>query len=266
MIQRPSQRVAVFIDTQNMYHSAKHLYGSRVNFTALVEAAVGNRELVRAIAYVAKSKTGEETAFFEALTSNGIELKVKDVQEFASGEKKADWDVGMAVDAMAISSRVDVVVLVTGDGDFIPLVQYLKANGIICEALAFGSSTNNQLREVVDHFVDLSENPTQFLLHSRHHPAVNQPKLPLTPRATPRPKPTSLETVFEPLELDFSPALEPHSTLLSVPTGGGGSNIRHPILVAPTTKPRASKPTPPPLESTSSSTLSPKGRNIRITF
>ena len=67
MIKRPEQRVAVFIDTQNMYHSAKHLYDARVNFSAVVEAAVGGRRAMRVIAYVAKSKTGEEQALFEAL-------------------------------------------------------------------------------------------------------------------------------------------------------------------------------------------------------
>lgn len=261
MIQRPSQRVAVFIDTQNMYHSAKHLYGSRVNFPALVEAAVGNRELVRAIAYVAKSKTGEETAFFEALTSNGIELKVKDVQEFASGEKKADWDVGMAVDAMAISSRVDVVVIVTGDGDFIPLVQYLKANGIVCEAVAFGSSTNNQLREVVDHFLDLSENPTQFLLHSRHRlPPVATPKV--KPSSSPRARVLSKEeadaieevTSFEPLDLQLdlppvAPNLKPPAPDLKSPRGR---------------KPPVSSTLP--FEDSETDMPSPKGRNIRVTF
>ncbi len=260
MIQRPSQRVAVFIDTQNMYHSAKHLYGSRVNFPALVEAAVGNRELVRAIAYVAKSKTGEETAFFEALTSNGIELKVKDVQEFASGEKKADWDVGMAVDAMAISSRVDVVVIVTGDGDFIPLVQYLKANGIVCEAVAFGSSTNNQLREVVDNFIDLGENPTQFLLHSRHRlpPVVTKTKPTAPPRVRILSKEESdaIDSVFEPLNLDA-----PSSPDTQFPILDTSSSSSKP--------PRGRKPPTSstlPFEDSETDMPSPKGRNIRVTF
>ncbi len=170
MIKRPEQRVAVFIDTQNMYHSAKHVYGARVNFAALVGAAVENREIIRAIAYVAKSKTGEESAFFEALVQNGIELKIKDVQEFASGQKKADWDVGMTVDAIAISQHVDVVILATGDGDFVPLVEYLHAHGVLCEVAAFGESTNSRLREVADSFLDLSSDPDQFLIrpHAKH--------------------------------------------------------------------------------------------------
>jgi uncharacterized LabA/DUF88 family protein len=167
MIQRPDQRVAVFIDTQNMYHSAKHVFNSKVSFSALVEAVVGSRMISRAIAYVAKSKGGDESAFFEALLASGIELKIKDVQEFASGAKKADWDVGMAVDAISISSKVDVIVLATGDGDFVPLVEYLKAHGVICEVAAFAESTNARLREVADAFTDLSSEPDRFLIGYR---------------------------------------------------------------------------------------------------
>ena len=166
---RADQRVAVFIDAQNMYHSAKHLYGARVNFAALVDAAAAGRPVIRAVAYVAKSKTGEEQGFFEALLQNGIQLKIKDVQEFASGEKKADWDVGMAVDAMSIAPRVDAIVLVTGDGDFVPLVEYLRGHGVLCEVAAFAESTNAKLREIADNFLDVSSDPEQFLIQSRNH-------------------------------------------------------------------------------------------------
>jgi len=170
MIQRPDQRVAVFIDAQNLYHSAKHVHNSHVNFSSLVETAVGSRQIVRAIAYVAKSKTGEENAFFEAMLQSGIELKIKDVQEFSSGAKKADWDVGMAVDAIALSPKVDAVVLATGDGDFVPLVEYLKGHGVICEVAAFSESTNQRLREVCDAFMDLSEEPETFLMGGSSKP------------------------------------------------------------------------------------------------
>lgn len=172
LTQRPDQRVAVFIDTQNMYHSAKHIYNRKVNFAALVEAAVGPRVLVRAIAYVAKSKDNTEQAFFDALQQQGIELKIKDVQEFASGAKKADWDVGMAVDAISVSPKVDVVVLVTGDGDFCPLVEYLKGHGVICEVAAFKESTNARLREIADAFLDLSEDSERFLIKDSRRPVA----------------------------------------------------------------------------------------------
>lgn len=167
MFKRPDQRVAIFIDTQNMYHSAKHIFSARVNFPAVVAAAVGDRRVIRALAYVAKSKTGEEQAFFEALTQNGIELKMKDVQEFASGQKKADWDVGMTVDAIEIAPKVDVVILVTGDGDFVPLVEHLQSRGVLCEVVAFEASTNAKLKESTGSFLDLASDPDLFLIRPR---------------------------------------------------------------------------------------------------
>jgi len=140
-----------------------------------VETAAAGRPIIRAIAYVAKSKTGEEQAFFDALTQSGIELKIKDVQEFASGEKKADWDVGMAVDAMSIAPRVDTVILATGDGDFVPLVEYLRGHGVRCEVVAFAESTNNRLREAADSFLDVSANSEQFLIHAHGPRPKNGP-------------------------------------------------------------------------------------------
>src|SRR5574343_372090 len=123
-------RVAVFFDIQNLYHSAKNLYQARVNFKEVLKTAVANRKLVRAIGYVVKSETAEgEMSFFEALEKIGIELRTKDLQIFPGGMKKADWDVGMAVDAIRFSPSVDAIVLATGDGDFIPLIEYLRRNG-----------------------------------------------------------------------------------------------------------------------------------------
>lgn len=171
MIKHLAQRVAVLVDAQNMYHSAKHLYGARLNFGKTVETAVAGRPMVRAIAYVAKSKTGEESAFFDALVEAGIELKIKDVQEFSSGAKKADWDVGMAVDAVKLAEKVDVIVLLTGDGDFVPLVEYLHGRGVIVEVVAFGESTNAQLRATADSFTDLSSSRS-FLMRTGRRPAT----------------------------------------------------------------------------------------------
>ncbi|HWQ99881.1 MAG TPA: NYN domain-containing protein [Candidatus Methylomirabilis sp.] len=166
MIKRPEQRVAIFIDTQNMYHSAKHLFGARLNFGKLVETMTAGRTLVRAFAYVARSKTGEEKAFLDALQAAGIELRIKDVIEFSSGERKADWDVGMAIDAVKFSERVDVIILVTGDGDFVPLVEYLKGKSIIVEVAAFGDSTAKALRESVDVFFDIADHRRTLLMGS----------------------------------------------------------------------------------------------------
>jgi uncharacterized LabA/DUF88 family protein len=165
VIKHKEQRVGVFIDTQNLYHTAKNLYHARVNFGAVLKDAVAGRNLIRAIAYVITTEAGDEKAFFEALTKMGIESKTKDLQIFAGGSKKADWDVGLAVDAIKIAPKLDAIIIVSGDGDFIPLVEYLRTNmGCQVEAASFGKSTSSKLKEAVDDFIDLDENPRKYLL------------------------------------------------------------------------------------------------------
>lgn len=164
VIKHKEQRVGVFIDTQNLYHSARNLYKARVNFGAVLKDAVAGRKLVRAVAYVITTEAGDEKNFFEALEKLGIETKTKDLQIFSGGTKKADWDVGLAVDAIKMSPRLDSVIIVSGDGDFIPLVEYLQSIGIQVEVVSFGKSTSGKLREAVDDFVDLSENPRKYLM------------------------------------------------------------------------------------------------------
>ena len=163
-IKHSGQRVAVLIDVQNLYHSAKNLYGARVNFGAVLKSAIAQRNLIRVFAYVVRTKTGEEKPFFEALTKLGIETRVRDLQEFFGGLKKADWDVGITVDAIRISPSVDTIVLGSGDGDFIQLVDYLKNQGKRVEVIAFGKSASSRLRETVDEFIDLGSAPAKYLL------------------------------------------------------------------------------------------------------
>ena len=164
VIKHKEQRVGVFIDTQNLYHSARNLYKGRVNFGNVLKDSVAGRKLVRAVAYVITTEAGDEKNFFEALGKLGIETKTKDLQIFAGGAKKADWDVGLAVDAIKMSPRLDSVIIVSGDGDFIPLVEYLQSIGVQVEVVSFGKSTSGKLREAVDDFVDLSLNPRKYLM------------------------------------------------------------------------------------------------------
>lgn len=169
-LKNKDQRVGVFIDVQNLYHSAKNLYQARVNFREIVKTAVSGRKLIRAFAYVVRTKTGEEKPFFDALTNLGIETRVKDLQEYYGGLKKADWDVGIAVDAIKTSSSVDAIVLVSGDGDYVPLVDYLKNHGKRVEVMAFGKSTSTRLREAADEFIDLEEDDGKYLLKKSRWP------------------------------------------------------------------------------------------------
>ncbi len=173
------QRVAVFVDVQNMYHSAKNLYNTNVNFAQVLEDAVGDRQLIRAIAYVVRAEGPKEQSFFDALEKSGYELKIKDIQTFAGGAKKADWDVGMAVDALTIAKHVDVVVIVSGDGDFTPLVSYLQNNeGNLVEVIAFGRSCSSRLIEWADKFLDLERTHERYLLSPRAESDSGEPPTP----------------------------------------------------------------------------------------
>jgi len=158
------QRVAVLVDAQNLYHSAQSLYSNNIDYSALLEKSVQGRELTRAIAYVIRADSPEEESFFEALTDIGFETKIKDIKTFSDGSKKADWDVGMSLDAVTLANHVDTVVLCTGDGDFSRLCSHLRHEGVRVEVMSFESSTADELKEAADSFLDLSERTETFLL------------------------------------------------------------------------------------------------------
>ncbi|HPS28278.1 MAG TPA: NYN domain-containing protein [Candidatus Paceibacterota bacterium] len=166
LISNKYQRVLVLIDAQNLYHSAKNLYKARINFANLLKEIVKDRQLVRAIAYVVKSDEPGESLFFDALTNAGIEMRMKDLQVYPDGTKKADWDVGLAVDAIRYSNLMDVIVLATGDGDFIPLIEYLRQQGRNIVVANFGRTTSSKFKELADEFIDLDKTPGKFLMFS----------------------------------------------------------------------------------------------------
>ncbi len=174
VIKHKNQRVGIFIDTQNLYHSAKNLYKARVNFGQVVKDALAGRQLIRAVAYVITTESGEEKSFFEALGKVGIETKTKNLQIFSGGAKKADWDVGLAVDAIQLAPKLDTVVIVSGDGDFIPLLEYLRINeGCQVEVVAFGKSSSSKLIETADDFINLDDNPRKYLMNYGRAPGKN---------------------------------------------------------------------------------------------
>ncbi len=164
LIDTSTRRVGVFIDVQNMYYSARNIYGAKVNFGAIVKAAVGNQKLIRAIAYTISTKTGEERPFFEALQAMGIELNTKELLEYDSGHKKGDWDVGITIDVVRMLDMVDVVVMVSGDGDYCALADYVKSRGRIFHVVSFRESTSSKLVEVADIYTNLSQDKKAFLI------------------------------------------------------------------------------------------------------
>ena len=165
VIKHRDQRVGVFIDVPNLYHSAKNLYHAKVDFKEVLKTAIANRHLIRALAYSIRTEGGEEQAFVDALTKSGIEVRLKDLQIFPGGMKKGDWDVGLAIDAIKMGPKLDAIVLVTGDGDFVSLIEFLKVNfGCQVEIIGFGRSTSGLLKDAADDFIDLGQNTKKYLI------------------------------------------------------------------------------------------------------
>lgn len=158
------QRIGVFVDVANLYFSAKAMYQKRVNFKEVLKMAVGERKLIRAIAYVIKAENQDEQKFFDALESQGYQVRKKDLQVFYGGHKKGDWDVGLAMDAIRMAPKLDAIIIASGDGDYLPLVEYLQNLGQQVEIVAFGRSTSGKLVEKADFFIDLDQDIKKYLL------------------------------------------------------------------------------------------------------
>ena len=158
-----NQRIGVFVDVQNMYYSARNLYKAKVNFKTILQDAIANRNIIRAIAYVIKADVKDEKTFYDALEEMGFEVKSKDLQVFFGGAKKGDWDVGIAMDVMRLAPKLDTVVLVSGDRDFSDLLEHAKSLGCRIEVIAFSKTTSHKLIEAADLFIDLCKDKKYLL-------------------------------------------------------------------------------------------------------
>ena len=151
------QRVAVFVDVQNMYYAARNLYNSKLEFSKLLRFLGRGRQLCRALAYIVERPGMEQDKFIEVLRRNGYEVHKKVLIERADGSQKGDWDLGIALDAVSLADRVDSMVLVTGDGDFTSLCSFLRNRGVRVEVASFPDSTAVELVKSCDHFHRLDE-------------------------------------------------------------------------------------------------------------
>ncbi|HWQ59597.1 MAG TPA: NYN domain-containing protein [Candidatus Fimivivens sp.] len=162
------QRVGILVDVSNLYHSAKVVYKKKVNFKNVLAEAVAGRKLVRAIAYGITTAEATEEKFFETIGTYGYDVKTKELQIFHDGAKKGDWDVGISVDAIKMAPKLDVIILASGDGDYIPLVEYLQGTfGCRVEVVGFAESASSKLVETADEFLNLSSDRKKFLLGGR---------------------------------------------------------------------------------------------------
>lgn len=164
IVKNPDQRVVVLVDVQNLYYSARNLYRSRVNFKNLLNLVLAGRTLTRAIAYVIRADEEKEEDFFEALNAAGFEIKEKKLQVFYGGAKKGDWDIGISMDAIRLGHKVDSVILISGDGDYIPVVNYLQqALGCLVEIAAFRRTANKEITEMADDFINIEDHTKSLL-------------------------------------------------------------------------------------------------------
>ncbi|UCF69608.1 MAG: NYN domain-containing protein [Acidobacteriota bacterium] len=148
-------RVGVFVDVQNMFYGARGKQG-RLDFAALLAAATSGRRLVRAVAYLVEAPEIDQRAFIHLLQMKAYEVKRKPLRIRADKTMKGNWDLEMALDALTTAEHVDVVVLVTGDGDFLPLVRQLKLRGKRVEIYGFPRSTAPDLRQAADRFYGIT--------------------------------------------------------------------------------------------------------------
>jgi uncharacterized LabA/DUF88 family protein len=161
------QRVGVFVDVQNMFYAAKHLYNSKLNFARLLDYISRDRPLVRAIAYVVQTPEIDQSNFLAMLRSNSYEIRSKDLKQRPDGSAKGDWDMGLALDALAMADRLDVVAIVSGDGDFVDLVNFLKARGVRVEVYSFPYSTAEELRHTATEYYQMG---TEMVINPQPRP------------------------------------------------------------------------------------------------
>lgn len=112
------QKVTILVDVQNIYYTTKHIYGRGFDYNEFWSRATSNREVVNAIAYSCDRGDSKQRQFQNILRAIGFEVKLKPYIQRSDGSTKCDWDVGITIDAMENATESDVIVLVTGDGDF----------------------------------------------------------------------------------------------------------------------------------------------------
>jgi uncharacterized LabA/DUF88 family protein len=157
-----------------MYYSAKNLYNAKVNFEEILKTALNGRQLIRAIAYAIKADVKDEKNFHDALENIGFEVKTKDLLVFYGGHKKGDWDVGIAMDGVRAAEKSDVIVVISGDGDFRDLYEYVRGKGCRIEVMAFGKTASSQIKDYVDLFIDMDKNKKYLIPLKPHYDSNKQ--------------------------------------------------------------------------------------------
>jgi uncharacterized LabA/DUF88 family protein len=150
-----SKNVAVFVDVANLYYSARG-QDVDVDYVALLKAATKGRDLIRAYAYSGLDPENEnQRKFIDFLNKNGYKVLTKDIRKFGDGRVKANLDIELVVDLFRLADRMDIAVVISGDGDFAPAIRALQDKGVRCEVISFRPNTSSDLIAVADEFIDI---------------------------------------------------------------------------------------------------------------
>ncbi len=149
------QRTAILIDGQNIYLSAR-TRGAKPDYSAVLNL-MDSREITRAILYNVSPEGIDQSKFIYSMEKQGFEVKSKKPRILPDGSIKADWDMQIAIDALALADKVDIMVILTGDSDFIPLVHALKSKGVKVEILSFNENTGLDLMLVADKYMEITD-------------------------------------------------------------------------------------------------------------
>jgi uncharacterized LabA/DUF88 family protein len=150
-----SKNVAVFIDVANLYYAARG-QDVDVDYVALLKHATKGRDLIRAYAYSGLDPENEnQRKFLDFLSKNGYKVVHKDIRKFGDGRVKANLDIELVVDLFRLAPRMDIAVVISGDGDFASAIRALQDIGVRCEVISFRPNTSSDLIAVADEFTDI---------------------------------------------------------------------------------------------------------------
>ncbi len=149
------QKVALLVDVQNVYYTTRHAFGRNFDYNRFWSVATQDRQVVNAAAYAIERGDRKQREFQNILRAIGFEVKLKPYIQRSDGSAKGDWDVGITIDALEYAEEADVVVLVTGDGDFDLLVDKLRGKDKVVEVYGVAQLTAASLRNAASRFIPI---------------------------------------------------------------------------------------------------------------
>ena len=152
------EKVAIFADVQNIYYTTKQSYQRHFNYSAFWDQATANREIVAAFAYAIDKGDSKQLGFQKILRTIGFEVKLKPYIQRSDGSAKGDWDVGITLDVIEYAARSDVIILLSGDGDFDLLLNKVRNSyPVTTEVYGVPSLTAPSLINAANRFIAIDE-------------------------------------------------------------------------------------------------------------